>query len=1181
MNRAESFPAGGASSTPTKADMKPPARADLVRLTGVQVLARLPVEIMRAERRAGRNTAGFISGYEGSPLGGYDMELDRQRDLLDEYGIVFQPGVNEELAATAVQGSQLASASHGCTVDGVIGFWYGKSPGLDRASDAFRHNVLMGVPPNGGGLVFVGDDASAKSSTVPGASERLLADLGIPTLYPADPQQILDLGLHAAAMSRASGLWVALKISTDVADGSMTVDLAPDRVVPVGPVRAVDHVVTATLLQPMLGVLERSRDGERRQAALDYAARNKLDIVTAHDARDRIGIIAAGPTFLHVREALRRMGLDDAELAQRGVRLLQLGMIEPIEPRTLNAFASGLQKIVVVEDKRPFIETAARDLLYGHGKGGPLIVGKRNIEDGPVFPISGELTADSIAPVLAEILLGHGEFPSIRQWLDQRRSPKSLPALPLTTRSPYFCSGCPHNSSTKVPDGSLVGAGIGCHGLVTLMAEELVGSVTGLTQMGGDGAQWIGMNPFVRQTHFIQNVGDGTFHHSGSLAVRAAVAAGSHITYKILYNSAVAMTGGQRPEGALTVPNLARALLAEGVTRIIVTTDDPKRYRRNDLPRGVRCWHRDRLDEAQRTLAATPGVTVLIHDQECATELRRKRKRGEVVQPVQRVMINERVCEGCGDCGAQSNCLSVQPIDTEFGRKTRIDQSSCNFDFACLKGDCPAFMTVVPGRSSSAKGAAKIVLRELETTDLPEPARMMTAEPHTIRITGIGGSGVVTVAQTLAAAATIAGRYVRTLDQTGLAQKGGPVVSDIKIFDQPTEVANRAGEGECDLYLGCDLLVAAEARYLLAADPHRTVAVISSSAVPTGRMVVDPDTTFPAISQAIAPILESTRAKDAVVLDARKLATTLFGQDQFANMLLVGAAYQAGGLPLHARHIEEAIRGSGIKVQENLQAFRRGRQAIAAPADLDTAVARLRNEPQPKTISRDARRIAAIVRAKPESPLGEDVALRVSDLIAYQSRSYARHYAEVVERIRVAEEAKAPGLDNLTRSVARNLHKLMAYKDEYEVSRLCLDHDVDAQVREAFGPNERVSYKLHPPFLRAMGMSRKLTLGPWVRPFFRTLATLRFLRGSFLDPFGHTPMRRLERQLIVEYQAWIDAVAAAMTPENHALAVRIADLPDIVRGYEGVKLANVARYRRQGEQLISELRVQAQLRRGV
>src|ERR1700744_2889765 len=507
-------------------------------------------------------------------------------------------------------------------------------------------------------------------------------------------------------------------------------------------------------------------------------------------------------------------------------------MIDPIEPHTLNGFASGLQKIIVVEDKRPFIETAVRDQLYDHNAGGPLIVGKRNIQDGPAFPPNGEPPADTIAPVLAAILLGHSDLPSVREGLNGRQSPKSRLALPLITRSPYFCSGCPHNSSTKAPDGSLVGAGIGCHGLVTLMDEKLVGSITGLTQMGGEGAQWIGMSPFVQQSHLIQNLGDGTFHHSGSLAVRAAVAAGSHITYKILYNSAVAMTGGQQPEGALTVKDLARALLAEGVARVLITSEEPARSRALPLPAGVEVWHRDRLEEAQRTLAATPGVTVIIHDQECATELRRKRKRGKVVQPIQRVMINERVCEGCGDCGAKSNCLSVQPIETEFGRKTRIDQSSCNLDFSCLKGDCPAFMTIVPRRSSPAK----VTLSELETADLPEPPQL-AAEPHTPRIPGIGGSGVVTVAQTLAAAATIAGRYIRTLDQTGLAQKGRTVGSDIKIFDYSTVEANRAGEGECELYGGFVLLVPAEAVYLLAADPRRTVAVVSSSAVPTGRMV--------------------------------------------------------------------------------------------------------------------------------------------------------------------------------------------------------------------------------------------------------------------------------------------------------------------------------------------------------
>ena len=1125
-----------------------------VRLTGVQALARLPLEIIRSERRAGRNTAGFISGYPGSPLAGYDLELHRRRKELDEAGIAFQPGVNEELAATAVQGSQLAAAAPDCTVDGVIGFWYGKSPGLDRATDAIRHNNMMGVPANGGALIFIGDDGSAKSSTVAGASERLLADLGIPVLYPADPQQVLDLGLHAAVMSRASGLWVALKISTDVADGSATVDISPDRVIPIPPERIVNHQVTARLLPQLILALERSRDTERRQAAIDYAARNQLDVIGHHGDGDRIGIIAAGPTYLHVREALRRMKLDDAELTASGLRLLQLAMIEPIEPATLRRFASGLREIIVVEDKRPFIETAVRDALYGDPEA-PVVVGKRNRGTAPLFPFEGELTADIIAPILARLLADRGGFPAAESWLAEHHARSALPQLPLLARSPYFCSGCPHNSSTKVPDGSLVGAGIGCHGMVVMMDDQLVGSVTGFTQMGGEGAQWIGMSPFVPQTHLLQNLGDGTFHHSGSLAIRAAVAAGSNITYKVLYNSAVAMTGGQHAEGALGVGDLARSLLAEGVTRIIVTTEDPHRYRRGDLPPGVQCWQRNRLEEAQRQLANTAGVTVLIHDQECAAELRRKRKRGLAATPKQRVMINERVCEGCGDCGLKSNCLSVQPIETEFGRKTQIDQSSCNYDYSCLKGDCPAFMTIVP--AGPKLGAASA---HLDIGDLPEPPPIAQA-PHTTRMTGIGGTGVVTVAQTLAMAATLAGKYVRSLDQTGLAQKGGAVVSDIKILDHPTLEANRAGEGQCDLYLGCDLLVAADPRYLRSADPERTVAVVSMTAVPTGRMVTDVRSAFPATDEVTAPILSATRGGDAVLLDARALSTTLFGQDQFANMLLLGAAYQGGRLPLRSEHIEEAIRSGGVKVEENLQAFRRGRQYVAAPADLASALAEPHESHSDRPLSARAQAIVALVRTSPDSELARRVSLRVDDLIRYQSASYAKQYAEFVESVRDREAVQVPGGgERLAEAVSRYLHKLMAYKDEYEVPRLLLDDAADDRARRRFGSLSQVSYKLHPPFLRALGMRRKITLGPWVRPFFRLLATFRFLRGTPWDPFGHTEVRRVERQLIGEYRMAIEAVAAALSPHNHELTIEIAALPDIVRGYEDIKLANVDRY---------------------
>ncbi|MFD5537351.1 indolepyruvate ferredoxin oxidoreductase family protein [Streptomyces sp. NPDC127079] len=916
------------------------------------------------------------------------------------------------------------------------------------------------------------------------------------------------------------------------------------------------------MLQPTLGILEDSRDGERRQAALDYAARNRLDVITGHGLDDRIGIVAAGPAFLHVREALRKLGLSDAELARHGVRLLQLAMIDPLEPRIVSEFAAGLSEVIVVEDKRPFIETALRDLLYGRSDA-PVVLGKRTTGTAPLFPRSGELSADTVADALVDRLAAHG-VPATRQ--SERRPAAVRRQLPLITRTPYFCSGCPHNSSTKVPDGSLVGGGIGCHGLVAIMDPDLVGDVTGLTQMGGEGAQWIGMSPFVRQKHLLQNLGDGTFHHSGSLAIRAAVAARSNITYKVLYNSAVAMTGGQDPVGALTVAEMARTLLAEGVARIIVTTEAPERHRRGGLPRGVDCWHRDRLAEAQRTLAATDGVTVLIHDQECSTELRRKRKRGKAAQPVQRVVINERVCEGCGDCGVKSNCLSVQPVDTEFGRKTRIDQSTCNFDFACLAGDCPAFMTVTPNREKPAKKQAP----PIDAAALPEP-KVMPATAHTTRITGIGGTGVVTVAQVLATAATLAGRFVRTLDQTGLAQKGGAVVSDIKVFQQPTPESNRAGEGECDLYLGCDLLVAAEPRCLKVAAADRTVAVISTSSVPTGRMVTDPGTTFPAIGAVTAPIMEATRAEHAVLLDARDLAVTLFGEGQYANMLLVGASCQAGRLPVGPEHIEEAIRSGGVKVEENLQAFRRGRQAVAAPADLDATLDSLRGKPVRRAVPEQARAIADLVQTSPDSPLARVLGVRVPELVAYQNPTYARSYALFVERIRAAEAAQVPGSEELATAVARHLYKLMAYKDEYEVARLLRDDDVENRTRAVFGADARIAYRLHPPVLRALGMKSKISLGPWSRPVFRVLAASRFLRGTFWDPFGHTEVRRLERGLVVEYRDIVVAVAAAMTPETHALAMALAELPDIVRGYEEVKLGNVTRYRERLSELSAEL----------
>src|SRR5579872_2298086 len=704
-------------------------------MSGVQALVRLILDVRRADLAQGLDTAAFVSGYEGSPLAGLDLELQRREQLLAEHDIVFRPAVNEELAATAVQGTQLVAGHEDARVAGITGFWYGKSPGVDRASDALRHANLIGTHPRGGAVAFIGDDPAAKSSTVPGASEYLLADLGMPVLYPADPQDIVDLGRHAVAMSRASGLWVALKIVATVADGLGLVDADPGRMTPAADHgQAFAHQPNARMLQPALSEMERSREGIRREVAIAYARANGVNRVENFGAAPRTGIVAGGKTYLELRQALAiigldetelnargmrllhlRMihplipdqieefaaGLDETELVARGMRLLHLRMIHPLIPDQIEEFAAGLDEIIVVEEKRQFVESAVKQILYGRPDA-PRVSGRGHAGE-PLFPPDGELDADLIARGLAE-RLGGPQFPAVQAWRARTGTPRTVTQLPLLARTPYFCSGCPHNSSIKVPAGSMVGGGIGCHALVLMMEPDAVGEVTGLTQMGGEGAQWIGMEPFLRtRKHLLQNIGDGTFHHSGSLAVRAAIASGADITYKLLYNSAVAMTGGQDAVGAMAIPALTRALAAEGVRRIIVTTGEPRQYRRRQYRRQhgplasiAEVWPRDRLAEAQETLSGISGVTVLIHDQECATELRRKRKRGLAPEPARRVMINERVCEGCGDCGQKSNCLSVQPADTDFGRKTMIDQSSCNKDFSCLAGDCPSFVEVRP-----------------------------------------------------------------------------------------------------------------------------------------------------------------------------------------------------------------------------------------------------------------------------------------------------------------------------------------------------------------------------------------------------------------------------------------------------------------------------------------------------
>ena len=1005
------------------------ATSGRVQLTGVQALARLPIDQHRRDLAAGLNVGTFISGYEGSPLAGYDQELGRLRQLLEANDVTFVPGLNEEAAATAVQGSQLACTLPGATRDGVIGIWYGKAPGLDRATDALRHGNLMGSHPKGGALVLVGDDPAAKSSTLPCASDSALADLNMPYLYPADSQDVLDLGRHAIELSRASGLWVGLKIVTAVADGSSTVSLAADWPAPRLPPGAGTHAPTARLLHPTLGQLERDLVTNRLRIAREYARLNELNRIVGRGQDDVLGVVAAGHTWLDVLAALRRLGIGEADLQRSRVRLLRVGMPWPLEEATVREFADGLEEILVVEEKRSFLEAAIRDVLYG-GPARPAVTGKRDADGSELIPGYGELDADLITGPLRRRMTARG-IAADSSPAEPTRTTLPLVSPPLIGRVPYFCSGCPHNSSTKPLPGTLVGGGIGCHALVLLMDESQAGTVTGLSQMGGEGMQWIGMAPFLDRDHFVQNIGDGTFDHSGSLAIRAAVAAGANMTYKLLYNSAVAMTGGQRPASGMTVPQIVGVLLAEGVARVIVTTEDPGRYRRVKLPRGVVVWDRTRIAEAQRVLAAIPGVTVLVHDQECATEKRRKRKRGRVAQPQTRVFINERICEGCGDCGRKSNCLSVQPVPTEFGRKTRVHQSSCNVDYSCLDGDCPAFMTVVPAGSLGRKA---VETTAISPDELPAPRPVVPADSFGIRLTGVGGTGVVTVSQVLATAGLIAGWHTRSLDQTGLAQKGGAVVSDVRFSRSGPPPTNKLGAGECDLYLGCDLLVAADPKNLAVTAAGRTVAVVSTAEVPTGPMVSDPALSFPDQGATSHPILDRVR-DGSVLLDARAIVIGLFGDDQFANVFLVGAGFQAGALPLPPDAIEEAIRVNGVAVEKNLQAFRRGRQYVADPAAVLSAAG----------LDRPA------AAGPAESPLDRLIRTRSEDLTAYQDDAYARRYLDVVERVRAAEQDKTPGSTALTETVARYLYKLMAYKDEYEVARLSLEPSLEPAWRPSSG----------------------------------------------------------------------------------------------------------------------------------
>ncbi len=1107
--------------------------------TGVQALVRVPLDQMRADRSAGLKTAAFISGYQGSPLGGYDRELQSQRALLDELQIVHRPALNEELGATAVMGSQLVSTMSSARPDGVVGIWYGKAPGIDRAGDAIRHANWAGTARQGGVLALCGDDPACKSSTLPSRSDPTLAALGLPVLYPGTVQDVLDLCRHGVAMSRASGLWTAVKIVTPVADGTGVAHVAPDRIAPIIPVIEFDGrpwtpSLSGQIGPPFTAEIEAEVIGTRIEMALRYIVENRLNPIVVESPSAWLGIVAAGHICEQVIEALAILGLEADDVASLGIRVLKLGAVNPFDAEAVRRLAAGTSTVLVVEDKTPNVETLVRDSLYGLAQC-PRVIGKRDLEGAALVPLAGALTADRLAEPLRRAL-------AERVSPDQLRPPRRERGLSITinsdaVRTPFFCSGCPHNSSTVVPEGSLVGAGIGCHGMVTMMNPANRGEIIGLTQMGGEGSQWIGIAPFVDAPHLFQNIGDGTFFHSGQLSVQAAVAAGVDMTFKVLYNAAVAMTGGQDATGMLPVPNVATKLRNEGVVEVIITTDDPGKYKGVSLPTATTVWHRDRIVEAQEHLRSVKGVTALIHDQQCAAEKRRDRKRGLLPTPDFKIVIDERVCEGCGDCGVQSNCLSLQPLDTEFGRKTTVDQASCNLDTSCLKGDCPAFMSVKPAKAGrrSAKRAT------VSLTDLMEPTLVVPAAGATVKMPGIGGTGVVTVSQMLAVAAKIDGMTSSAVDQTGLSQKAGPVVSTISL--------GATTPGRVDVLLGFDILASLTPGNLAGLDPDRSVVIASTTVTPTGRMVGRVATASIDTGGYLSEFDARGRREHNRYVDASKVTTGLLGSAVTANVFLLGVAHQAGAIPLNGASIERAIELNGTAVEANVQAFRWGRLWVIDPA---------RVERQAGVAVETNVDVRGLDDLADDAELQRIVAIRRAELVAYQDVAYAEKYLTIVRRARGAE--RRLGTDSaFSRVVAHQLHRVMAYKDEYEVARLLLDGG--SRIERAVGPVDDVVWHLHPPTLRSLGMKRKLHLGGWSKPAFRGLRSMKRLRGTNLDPFGRAEVRREERRLIGDYEQLVDRLIATTLPADGAEAARVAALVDVVRGYESVKLRNLAGYR--------------------
>jgi indolepyruvate ferredoxin oxidoreductase len=1105
-------------------------------ITGVQALVRLPLEQKRLDRAAGLNTGGFISGYRGSPLGTYDSQLWKAQKYLDSHDIVFKPGVNEELGATAVWGSQQVNLYQGANFDGVFGIWYGKGPGVDRCGDVFKHANMAGTSPNGGVLAFAGDDHACKSSTLPNQSEFAFIDAEMPVLNPTGVEELLEFGLKGFALSRYSGCWVGMKTIADTMDSSATITINPalyGTVLPEGVVMPPQGL--NILLHDTPQNLEDRHRHFRLPAAQAFARVNGFDRIALDTARPRRGIMATGKAYLHVRQALRNLGIDEAMAEKLGLRVYKVGMTWPLEPSGALAFADGLEEVLVVEERRDVMEHQLRAMLYNLPDGRrPRIVGKRDDQDRPLLRDVLDLDAAQVAKAIYARLDPSertGHMDDYIAWISQDVGvPEKI--TPLHTRSPYFCSGCPHNTSTNLPDGSRATAGIGCHFLVQWMDRKS----EACTQMGGEGVPWVGQAPFTGEKHIFANLGDGTYFHSGILAIRQALGAKVNITYKILYNDAVAMTGGQQVDGVLTVPQLATQLAGEGVARIALVSDDPDRYRDHpDMPARVTYDHRSRLEAVQKDLREHEGVSVLIYDQTCATEKRRRRKRGLMEKSNRRIFINDLVCEGCGDCTVKSNCLSVEPVETEWGRKRRIDQSSCNQDFSCVEGFCPSFVSVEGGQLRKASADVdESRLKALPDPELPEIAD----DGFNILLTGIGGQGVTALGAMIGMAAHVDGQTVAMVDMLGMAQKGGGVHSNIRIGKPGQELNGpRIAVGGADLILAADIVGAAGKVTLPVAGRHRAHAIVNADLIPTAEFIKDKAVSFD-YDGMLSMLGRECRVLEE--LPASRLATRLMGDAIYTNMLLLGFAWQKGRLPMSRAALEKAITLNGVAVERNLKAFNWGR-----------------------LFAHDARAVEDFLEGGKSlaRTLDEVIDRRAAFLTDYQDAAYAARYKSHLDRVRKAEQDMAPGSTALSEAVARNLFKLMAYKDEYEVARLYTDGQFEKNLRAQFEGDFKLSFHMAPPILARTdpdtGLPRKRRFGGWMKPVMKVLARGKGLRGSAFDPFGYTAERKSERALISDYENLLDEIVTNLTPERFDIAIDLAGLPADVRGFGHVKDAHI------------------------